>query len=224
MDAAPVIAIVDDDPSVRRTLLRVVTSAGYEGMAFASAHEFLAWLSVGRAACLVLDIDLGATSGFELQERLAVPVIFITAHDDATVLARIEKSTAAAHLIKPFEAETILEAIRRATKGTGVDQGPIGPPAEVGESRGSDRRQGERHELRHVRRMGQMTRAGTPSRALVRMAITGIYLVRGIPLDVQRTARARAVREGTTLRRVLGYAMREYAGGTWTPKPDGIHD
>ena len=64
-----------------------------------------------------------------------------------------------------------------------------------------------------------MTRAGTPSRALVRMAITGIYLVRGIPLDVQRTARARAVREGTTLRRVLGYA-----GGTWTPKPDGIHD
>ena len=139
MDAAPVIAIVDDDPSVRRTLLRVVTSAGYEGMAFASAHEFLAWLSVGRAACLVLDIDLGTTSGFELQERLAVPVIFITAHDDATVLSRIEKSTAAAHLIKPFGAETILEAIRRVIKETGVDQSPIGPPAEVGESRASDK-------------------------------------------------------------------------------------
>jgi hypothetical protein len=68
-----------------------------------------------------------------------------------------------------------------------------------------------------------VTRASTPSRALVRMAITGIYLVRGIPLDVQRAARARAVREGTTLRRVLGHALREYAGGTWTPKPDGIH-
>ena len=121
MDAAPVIAIVDDDPSVRRTLLRVVTSAGYEGVAFASAHEFLAWLSVGRAACLLLDIDLGATSGFELQEKLAVPVIFITAHDDARVLARIQKSTAAAHLIKPFDSETMLEAIRRIAKGTGVD-------------------------------------------------------------------------------------------------------
>jgi hypothetical protein len=63
-------------------------------------------------------------------------------------------------------------------------------------------------------------RAGTPSRALVRMAITGIYLVRGIPLDIQRAARARAVGEGTTLRRVLDCALREYAGGTWTPKLD----
>lgn len=57
----------------------------------------------------------------------------------------------------------------------------------------------------------------------MRMAITGIYLVRGIPLDIQRAARARAVREGTTLRRVLGNALREYAGGTWTPKRTDIH-
>jgi hypothetical protein len=55
------------------------------------------------------------------------------------------------------------------------------------------------------------------------MAITGIYLVRGIPLDIQRAARARAVTEGTTLRRVLGQALREYAGGTWTPKPERIY-
>jgi hypothetical protein len=68
-----------------------------------------------------------------------------------------------------------------------------------------------------------VTRASTPSRALVRMAITGIYLVRGIPLDIQRAARARAVTEGTTLRRVLGQALREYAGGTWTPKPEKIY-
>jgi hypothetical protein len=66
-------------------------------------------------------------------------------------------------------------------------------------------------------------RAGTPSRALVRMAITGIYLVHGIPLDIQQAARARAMREGTTLRRVLGRALRDYAGGTWTPKPDDGH-
>jgi hypothetical protein len=54
------------------------------------------------------------------------------------------------------------------------------------------------------------------------MAITGIYLVRGIPLEIQRAARSRAVTEGTTLRRVLGQALREYAGGTWTPKPEKI--
>ena len=57
----------------------------------------------------------------------------------------------------------------------------------------------------------------------MRMAITGIYLVRGIPLDIQRAARARAVADGTTLRRVLSHAMREYARGTWTPKADEIH-
>ena len=68
-----------------------------------------------------------------------------------------------------------------------------------------------------------MTRVSTPSRALVRMAITGIYLVRGIPLDIQRAARARAVTEGTTLRRVLGQALLEYARGTWTPKPEKIY-
>jgi hypothetical protein len=66
-------------------------------------------------------------------------------------------------------------------------------------------------------------RASTPSRALVRMAITGIYLVRGIPLDIQRAARARAVTEGTTLRRVLGQALREYSQGTWTPNPQKIY-
>jgi len=57
---------------------------------------------------------------------------------------------------------------------------------------------------------------GMPSRALVRMAITGIYLVRDVPRELQRTARVRAVSEGTTLRRVLVRALREYAAGTWT--------
>jgi len=62
-----------------------------------------------------------------------------------------------------------------------------------------------------------------PSRALVRMAITGIYLVRDVPRELQRTARVRAASEGTTLRRVLVRALREYAAGTWTPRPDDVH-
>lgn len=115
VNAMPMIAIVDDDPSVRRSLLRVVTSAGYEAVAFATAGTFLEWLAVGRADCLVLDVHMNGTSGFELQERLAVPVIFITAHDDPSTRARIEKSTAAAHLKKPFDAATILDAIHRVS-------------------------------------------------------------------------------------------------------------
>lgn len=68
-----------------------------------------------------------------------------------------------------------------------------------------------------------MTRPGVPSRALLRMAITGIYLVRSIPREVQRAARVRATSEGTSLRRVLVHALREYAAGTWTPRPDDVH-
>jgi hypothetical protein len=55
--------------------------------------------------------------------------------------------------------------------------------------------------------------------ALVRTAKSGIYLVRGVPPDLQRTARARAVRETTSLSAVLRQALREYAAGTWTPGP-----
>jgi hypothetical protein len=57
------------------------------------------------------------------------------------------------------------------------------------------------------------------ARALVRIAKSGIYLVRGVPRDLQRAARARAVRETTSLSSVLRQALREYAAGTWTPRP-----
>jgi len=62
-------------------------------------------------------------------------------------------------------------------------------------------------------------RAGR-SRVLIRMATSGIYLLRGLPRELQRAARARALSEGTTLRSVLLQGLREYAAGTWTPKPD----
>ncbi len=55
------------------------------------------------------------------------------------------------------------------------------------------------------------------TRVLARVATTGIYLVRGVPRDLQRSARARAVRERTTLQSVLLQALRDYAAGTWTP-------
>jgi hypothetical protein len=58
-----------------------------------------------------------------------------------------------------------------------------------------------------------------PTGVLARLATTGIYLLRDIPRDLQAGARTRAVAEGTTLRRVLLQALREYAAGTWTPRP-----
>jgi FixJ family two-component response regulator len=115
---------VDNDDSIRRSLLRVVQSAGYAAETFASARAFLDWLPQGRAACLVLDVHMDEMSGFDLQDKLAVPIIFITAHDDAVTLARIEKSGASGHLRKPFGEKTILEAIRRAVHAAA----PAPPP------------------------------------------------------------------------------------------------
>ena len=124
MTPAPIIAIVDDDASVRRALQRLVESAGYTAEAFESATAFLEWLPRGQAACLVLDVHMDGMSGFDLQRRLAVPVIFITAHDDAPTLARIKRARTAGHLRKPIDAQAVLNAIRAAIDGEG--QGPIG--------------------------------------------------------------------------------------------------
>jgi|RhiMetdeSRZDD1v2_1073273.scaffolds.fasta_scaffold19208_6 FixJ family two-component response regulator len=114
MNDVPIIAIVDDDASVRRSLLRVVESAGYKAETFASARDFLAWLPHERAACLVLDVHMDGLSGFDLYDRLTVPIIFITGHDDAATVARIERSTAAGHLRKPFDRTAVLDTIHRA--------------------------------------------------------------------------------------------------------------
>lgn len=115
----PITAIVDDDPSVRRALQRVVEAGGYAAKIFASAPEFLDALPRYRVACLVLDIYLGAMNGFDLLERLGadgvrIPVILITAHDDAPTRERIARSGAAGHLLKPFEGPALLDAIGRA--------------------------------------------------------------------------------------------------------------
>jgi len=125
----PLIAIVDDDASVRRSLVRVVQSAGYAVEDFASAREFIHWLPQGRAACLVLDVHMSDMSGFDLQDRLAVPVIFITAHDDVGTRDRIAKSGAVGHLQKPFDGRVMLDAIHRAiqAKTAPASTTPSGP-------------------------------------------------------------------------------------------------
>ena len=113
------ISIVDDDLSVRRALRRVVLSAGYAVEAFASAREFLASAPRGRIACLILDIYLNSdrASGFDLQEQLvadeaAIPIIFITAHDDARTRERVRQSGVAGYLPKPFGDGALLDMIR----------------------------------------------------------------------------------------------------------------
>jgi len=124
----PLIAIVDDDLSVRRALRRLLQSAGYSVEAFASAGEFLGSSPVGRTACLVLDIRLEGMTGFDLHERLAadraaIPTIFITAHDDASTRERVQRAGVAAYLPKPFDQSALLAAIQKVV--TPADTTPV---------------------------------------------------------------------------------------------------
>jgi FixJ family two-component response regulator len=127
----PMISIVDDDLSVRRALRRLVLSAGYLVETFASAREFLAATPPAPPACLVLDIYLDGMNGFELQEqlaadRVAIPIIFMTAHDDAATRERIRRSGAAGYLGKPFDGQALLDAIQRVVGSGGAPSAPRG--------------------------------------------------------------------------------------------------
>lgn len=115
-----IIGVVEDDPSYRRALRRLLSAAGFRVAAFASAEEFLASKSAGGTACLVLDVYLGGMSGFDLQQRLAhdgvpIPAIFITAHDDPVTRERARSGVA--YLQKPFREAALIGAIQQALEG-----------------------------------------------------------------------------------------------------------
>jgi FixJ family two-component response regulator len=116
------VAVVDDDPSVRRGLERLLRSAGFSVLTFASAEQFLALCRREMLSCLIVDVHLGGMSGLELQERLGaagstVPIILITGHDDPHTLEAIQSSGAAASLRKPFDDQVLISAIMDAVAG-----------------------------------------------------------------------------------------------------------
>jgi FixJ family two-component response regulator len=116
---AAVIAVIDDDASVRRALRRLLQSAGFTVETFGTAREFLDADYWAQTACLVLDIHLSGMSGVELQEYLAVsgvsiPIVFITAYDDVLTRERVNRAGAIGYLRKPVDQGTLIEAISRA--------------------------------------------------------------------------------------------------------------
>ncbi len=114
------IFLVEDDASVRRALQRLVRSFGYQVDAFASAREVLHTLSTAAPDCLIVDVQMPGLNGLGLQHHLAeaghkLPIIFITAHEDAQVYQHAMEAGAVAFLYKPFSDEALLEAIHAAT-------------------------------------------------------------------------------------------------------------
>lgn len=113
---APLIAVVDDEEPVRRALLRLLRSARYRAEAFASASTFLESLPLRFPDCLILDLQMPTMTGFELQERLGqldrrLPVIVITAYDEAGTRDRCLAMGARHYFRKPVEGNDLLDAV-----------------------------------------------------------------------------------------------------------------
>ncbi len=111
--------VVDDDPSIRRAIERLIRSVGLHVELFASPQEFLAKELPDVPSCIVLDIRLPGISGLEFQRQLAksdiqTPIIFITAHGDIPMTVRAMKAGAVEFLTKPFRDQDLLDAIHLA--------------------------------------------------------------------------------------------------------------
>ena len=118
----PVIAIVDDDAPILSGLSSLLRSAGYQARTYLSAEAFLAEPCPPLPDCVLTDVQMPGMNGLELQEELNrrypdLPLIFMTAFPEAAIRESAMKSGASAFLHKPFEAETILQALDTAVSG-----------------------------------------------------------------------------------------------------------
>ena len=119
MTGAPIVFVVDDDPSVRSSLKFLLSTVGLQVESFASADAFLLKKSPDAPSCLVLDVRLPGLSGLDFQRELAardarIPIIFLTGHGDIPMSVRAMKAGAVEFLTKPFRDQDLLDAVRLA--------------------------------------------------------------------------------------------------------------
>jgi FixJ family two-component response regulator len=117
------VAVVDDDESVRESLPDLLRELGFAARAFASAEEFLGSDCIGQTRCLLLDIALPGMSGLDLQRELTfrrpeIPIVFITAQEDETVRPYVLQRGAVECLSKPFSDTALHEALTAAFQGS----------------------------------------------------------------------------------------------------------
>jgi len=119
MPRVPLIAIVDDDDSLRNSLDDLLRSVGFRSHGFSSAEAFLRSQHVHETACLILDVRLPGMNGLDLQRQIVaanwrIPIIFVTAYADDDARARALAAGAVAFLYKPCREEDLLNAIEAA--------------------------------------------------------------------------------------------------------------
>ena len=119
MKTRPLVAVVDDSESVRESLPALLQHVGFAVQTFSSAEEFLSSRDRGETSCLILDVGLPGMSGPDLQVELArrgedIPIVFITARTDPSLLPRLLDLGGAACLFKPFSDDALLAAVNEA--------------------------------------------------------------------------------------------------------------
>lgn len=118
----PFVAIIDDDPSIRESLVSLLRSVGLTALPFASAQDFLQHRWPDAPGCLVLDVRLPGQSGLEFQRELTgagihLPVVFITGHGDIPMSVTAMKAGAVEFLAKPFRDQDLIDAVH-----TGIER------------------------------------------------------------------------------------------------------
>ena len=118
-----VVAVVDDDPEIRKAMHRLLSALGFRTEVFGSAGAFVDAAITSEATCLVVDIQLGDMSGIELGRQLATngfkfPIIFMTALDDEAIMTQATALGCVAYLRKPFSANLLIAAIVNAVRET----------------------------------------------------------------------------------------------------------
>ena len=118
---SPIIHVVDDDTSFRTAITRLLRAAKYEVRSYASAVEFLSGDASAAPGCILLDLRMPGTSGFDVQQALAkteerLPIIFLTGHGDIPASVRAIKAGAVDFLTKPVRRDTLLVAVQNALK------------------------------------------------------------------------------------------------------------
>jgi FixJ family two-component response regulator len=117
----PLVAVVDDDESVRESLPDLLWEFGFATRSFSSAEEFLTSDSLVQTRCLILDIAMPGMTGLDLQQELTlrgqnIPIIFISAHKDEVVRRRAFQQGAVEFLFKPFSDTDLLQALNTALR------------------------------------------------------------------------------------------------------------
>jgi FixJ family two-component response regulator len=115
----PAVFFVDDDPSLRRALVRLLKARGYEARAYASAAEFLQEKLPDGPTCLILDLKMPETNGLDIQDALAqrgehLPVVFLSGQGDVSTSVRAMKAGAVDFLTKPVDEDKLVSVVQMA--------------------------------------------------------------------------------------------------------------